>query len=91
MRSHFQNNAEAARILGLITGWMAEPKETRPPQLRRLVALDGAQPAWVVFAPLPTAQPTATAVLDTLRCLKKAPDGRSKVLWLGDWSAYCLN
>ena len=38
VRSHFQQNAEAKRILDLITGWMAEPKGARKTKLRRGVA-----------------------------------------------------
>jgi len=26
-----------------------------------------------------------------LRCLRDAPDGSARVLWLSDWSAFCLN
>uniref|UniRef100_A0A7S0P4F4 tyrosine--tRNA ligase n=1 Tax=Calcidiscus leptoporus TaxID=127549 RepID=A0A7S0P4F4_9EUKA len=91
VRTHFSTDAEAARVFALIKGWMAEPKQKRPTPLRRLAALDGAAAAWVVHAPLPTAQPTVGAALDTLRCLKAAPAGRQRVLWLGDWSAFCLN
>jgi len=91
VRSHFDTDPEAGRILKLITGWMAEPKDTRPPPLRRLAALDAEQQAWVVYAPLPSAQPTVAAALDTLRCLKAAPAHYQKVLWLSDWSAFCLN
>ena len=38
VRSHFQQNAEAKRILDLITGWMTEPKGARKTKLRRGVA-----------------------------------------------------
>jgi len=91
VRSHFSTNEEAATIFKLIKGWMAEPKDTTPPPLRRLVAFEQQQRAWVVHAPAPTAQPTAAAALDTLRCLKAAPSGHMKVLWCSDWSAFCLN
>ena len=90
MRSHFNTDPEAKRILGLITGWMAEPKGARRTPLRRLDAAAGAG-AHVVFAPLPSLRPTLAAALDTLRCLAAAPAGAPKVLWLRDWSGFCLN
>ena len=93
VRSHFQTDPEAARILALITEWMAEPKAMRASKVRRLDALggNGGKPACIVFAPLPSAKPTLAAALDTLRCLAAAPAGHARVLWLADWSAFCLN
>ena len=44
-----------------------------------------------MFAPPPSLSPTAGAALDLLRCLRAAPDGWARVLWLGDWSALSLN
>jgi len=92
VREHFATNERAATILATITGWMAEPKELRASPLRRLQALpDGHGPAWAVFAPPPSLSPTAGAALDLLRCLRAAPDGWTRVLWLSDWSALSLN
>ncbi len=91
VRSHFQNDAEAKRILGLIRGWMQEPKQERASPLRRLDALAGVSKPCVVFAPPPSARATVAAALDTLRCLAAAPAGCSRVLWLSDWSAFSLN
>jgi len=87
VREHFATNERAATILATITGWMAEPKELRASPLRRLQALpDGHGPAWAVFAPPPSLSPTAGAALDLLRCLRAAPEGWTRVLWLSDWS-----
>ena len=93
VRAHFKQNADASRILGLITEWMQEPKTVRASALRRLDALgdSGARGCCVVFAPLPSAKPTLGAALDTLRCLAAAPNGARRVLWQADWSAFCLN
>ena len=92
VRSHFQNDKEASRILKLITGWMAEPKAATASKLRRLVApLSGSGPHFVVFAPLASAKPSLASALDTLRCLRRAPATHAKVLWLRDWSAFCHN
>ena len=92
VRSHFQRDTEAKRILDLIRGWMAEPKGVRATPLRRGVApTTGARPPCVVFAPTPAAQPTLGAAMEVLDCLEAAPVGCERVLWLGDWSAYCSN
>mmetsp|Transcript_38174 Transcript_38174/g.87333 ORF Transcript_38174/g.87333 Transcript_38174/m.87333 type:complete len:757 (-) Transcript_38174:206-2476(-) len=91
VREHFTTDPEAVRILTLISEWLAEPKDMRPCALRRLCVFDDSTLSWVVHAPLPTPQPTAAALLDTLRCLRAAPDSHRKVLWLPDWSAFCLN
>jgi len=69
---------------------MAEPKGARRTPLRRLDAAAGPG-AHVVFAPLPSLRPTFASALDTLRCLNAAPAGAPKVLWLRDWSGFCLN
>jgi hypothetical protein len=61
-------------------------------KLRRLeLPLDGPGPHAIVFAPLAAAKPTLAAALDTLRCLAAAPPGHSRVLWMRDWSSFCLN
>jgi len=91
VRQHFQQNAEAKRILELITDWMQEPKTLRASKLRRLAALASRQPTCVIFAPLPSVSPPLQSALDTLRCLANAPSGYAKVLWFSDWSAFTLN
>jgi tyrosyl-tRNA synthetase len=91
VRSHFQESAEAKRILELIIGWMQEPKSERAPPLRRLALLSSGTPTSVVFAPLPSASPSLESAVDTLRCLAAAPTGEKKILWLCDWSAFTLN
>ena len=93
VRRHFQVDAEAKRILELITGWMAEPKSDRSSRLRRMEApcCGAGKPVAVVFAPLASARPTLGVALDTLRCLAAAPAGHARVLWLRDWSAFSLS
>jgi len=68
-----------------------EGKTAFPTPLRRLDAIPGAGPTAIIFAPLPSAQPTVGAALDVLRCLAAAPPGHQPLLWLSDWSAFCLN
>ena len=66
VRSHFETNAEAKRILQLIQGWMKEGKANRQTKLRRCEAQHGAPKdakLAVVFAPLPNEkvrEPTRT-------------------------------
>ena len=92
VRHHFQHDTEAARILNLITGWMAEPKGETTTKLRRMEApLKSKAPHCVVFAPLASGKPTLGDALDTLRCLAAAPKSHSKVLYVRDWSAFCHN
>eukprot|EP00965_Chrysotila_dentata_P150011 4954614-Pleurochrysis_carterae.AAC.1 len=79
VRKHFSEDAEAKRILAQITEWMQEPKSVRASPLRRLNALDETECAVaVVFAPLPTAQPTVGAAADVLRCLATAPNSHKR-------------
>ena len=69
---------------------MAEPKTLRTTVLRRGVAPKGTTgPSWIVFAPLPISSPTLGAAVEVLACLKASPVDRERVLWLGDWSAFC--
>lgn len=92
VRQHFTRDAEAKRILSLITRWTAEPKGAPTTILRRCTApLTSAAPHCVIFAPLSNAKPTLAVALDTLRCLATAPAGHARVLWLRDWSAFCRN
>ena len=92
VRGHFERDVEAKRILDLVRGWMAEPKTVRATPLRRGVApRNSARAAWVVFAPPPTALPTLGAASEVLDCLNAAPKDRERVLWLGDWTAYCTS
>ena len=90
VRSHFETDADAKHVLAQITEWMNEPKGERKTVLRRL-SVDAAAGACVVFAPPPSLKPTLASALDTLRCLAAAPAATPKLLWLADWSAFCLN
>lgn len=80
VRGHFTKNAEAKRILELISTWMKEPKGARTTPLRRATAsLPAGKGTTVVFAPPPSATLTLTSALELLECLAAAPAGSTKV------------
>mmetsp|Transcript_18149 Transcript_18149/g.30326 ORF Transcript_18149/g.30326 Transcript_18149/m.30326 type:complete len:888 (-) Transcript_18149:351-3014(-) len=90
VRIHFERDAEARRILDLISGWMKEPKTQRATPLRRGIVTDLRGCSCVVFAPLPSAQPQLAVAVELLESLAATPTGSQPVLWLADWSAFCL-
>lgn len=91
VRDHFTNDSNAKHLLEQVQQFKkdATPATSTP----RRLDLSNHVPAdaHLVFAPLPTANPTLQQAVDVLARIRSGGQNRKTVLYLSDWSAIVCN
>ena len=92
VRDHFTNNEEAKNLLALVRQYKKEalPKDSKVRRLNLVELGKVSAGSHLVFAPLPSTNPTLQDAMDILNLLKKA-NGKACILFLSDWSATVCN
>lgn len=92
VRDHFTNNEEAKNLLALVRQYKKEalPKDSKVRRLNLVELGKISAGSHLVFAPLPSTNPTLQDAMDILNLLKKA-NGKACILFLSDWSATVCN
>eukprot|EP00746_Dinoflagellata_sp_MGD_P003524 gnl/MRDRNA2_/MRDRNA2_106841_c0_seq1.p1 gnl/MRDRNA2_/MRDRNA2_106841_c0~~gnl/MRDRNA2_/MRDRNA2_106841_c0_seq1.p1 ORF type:complete len:756 (+),score=177.31 gnl/MRDRNA2_/MRDRNA2_106841_c0_seq1:321-2270(+) len=91
VREHFSKDKAAKELFEKVQQFK---KDSAPisNELKRLVAFkDKKTVTFAVFAPLPTESISVETIWGILARLREAPPNSDVVLWLEDWSAFCLN
>ena len=92
VRDHFTNNEEAKNLLALVRQYKKEalPKDSKVRRLNLVELGKISAGSHLVFAPLPSTNPTLQDAMNILNLLKKA-NGKPCILFLSDWSATVCN
>mmetsp|Transcript_11579 Transcript_11579/g.27708 ORF Transcript_11579/g.27708 Transcript_11579/m.27708 type:complete len:782 (-) Transcript_11579:55-2400(-) len=93
VRTHFSSDETARDLLAKVREYKKEalPKDTKVRRLNLVELSKVPAGSHLVFAPVPTPTPTLQEAFDVLAMLRQAPEGRSCVLMLLDWSARVVN
>jgi tyrosyl-tRNA synthetase len=95
VRSHFLDDDNARHLLELVNQYKKETVASHTDNaIRRLNLVEHktvAGGAHLVFAPLPSGEPTLQSVIDTLTCLAQVGSDVPLVLFLSDWTARVCN
>ena len=97
VRNHFTTNERAKDLLAKVQQYKKESKEpsAKDKVVRRLNAVElGVAPAasHVVFAPMPSSNPTLQEAMDLLSLLRQCSSSDTpRILFLSDWSARVCN
>eukprot|EP01126_Amoeba_proteus_P030698 TRINITY_DN3028_c0_g1_i3.p1 TRINITY_DN3028_c0_g1~~TRINITY_DN3028_c0_g1_i3.p1 ORF type:complete len:718 (+),score=157.01 TRINITY_DN3028_c0_g1_i3:76-2229(+) len=89
VRDHFQHDPEAKQLIDTIKSYGKEKIQITT-HLRRMSVTESKK-VHVVFAPLAKEKFTLGDVFTLIKQIKTAEEGSEVLLWLRDWSSFCLN